>query len=160
MADPNAADPPRQRFRLSPPPPIRALAVASTASLFGVIVLLFWGIRNRGPLLLVVGLAAMIFGVVLTVAAFLLNARLRMLIYLDAEAITLVRGGPGRPSRVLRWSDVDQVTLSGPRLTLLAKGEGRSAQVINPRASSDPVFTSLIAAIQQRLDASRGYGVL
>ena len=150
--------PERQRFRLSPPPPIRALAVASAASLFGVIVLIFWGIRSRGPLLLVVGLGAMIFGVVLTVAAYLLNARLRMLIYLDAEAITLIRGGPGRRSRVLPWADVAQVTLSGPRLTLHAKGEGRSAQVINPRAPTDLVFTSLMTAIQTRRDASRGYG--
>lgn len=160
MAEPSPTVPPRQRFRLTPPPPILALAVASAASLFGVIVLIFWGIGDRDQLLLVLGLGATIFGVLLTVAAFLLNARLRVVIYLDADGITLIRGGPVRRSRVLRWADVDQVTLKGPRLTLRAKGEARTAQVINPRTPGDLVFTSLVAAIQERLDASRGYGVL
>jgi hypothetical protein len=159
VAEPSPSGPPRQRFRLSPPPPIRALAVASAASLFGVIVLAFWGLRNRGLLLLVVGLGAMIFGVVLTVVAFVLNARLRMLIYLDADGITLTRGGLGRRSRELPWSDIKEVTLKGPRLTLFGSGDRRLAQVINPRAPGDLVFTSLITAIRQRLDASRGYGV-
>jgi hypothetical protein len=159
MAQPSPSVPPRQRFRLSPTPPIRALAVASSASLFGVIVLAFWGVRNRGLLLLIVGLGAMIFGVLLTVIAFLRTARLRMLIYLDADGITLTRGGLGRRSRELAWSEIKEVTLNGPRLTLLASGDRRLAQVINPRAPGDLVFTSLITAIQQRLDASRGYGV-
>jgi hypothetical protein len=148
--------PERQRFRLTAPPPIKALAAASFASLFGVIVLLIWGVRDRGPLMLVIGLGSMIFGLAVAAGAFLLSVRLRTLIYLDAEGITLIQG---RRNRVLRWDDIDQVTLSGARLTLRAKGDGRGASVINPRSPADFVFVALMAAIHQRLDASRGYGV-
>jgi hypothetical protein len=148
--------PERQRFRLTAPPPIKALAAASCASFFGVIVLLIWGVRDLGPLLLVIGVGSMIFGIALAAGAFLLSARLRTLIYLDADGITLIRG---RRNRVLRWADIDQVTLSGARLTLQAKGNARSASVINPRSPADFVFVALMAAIHQRLDASRGYGV-
>jgi hypothetical protein len=148
--------PERQRFRLTAPPPIKALVAASCASFFGVVVLLVWGTRDRGPLLLVIGLGSMIFGVALAAGAFLLSARLRTVIYLDAEGITLIRG---RRNRVLRWDDIDQVTLSGARLTLQAKGNARGASVINPRSPADFVFVALMAAIHQRLDASRGYGM-
>ena len=156
MGDPSTAIPERQRFRLTAPPPIKALAAASFASVFGVIVLLIWGVRDRGLLLLTVGVGSMIFGVALAVGAFLLSARLRTLIYIDAEGITLIRG---RRNRVLRWADIDQVTLSGARLTLQAKGNAHSASVINPRSPADFVFVALMAAIHQRLDASRGYGI-
>jgi hypothetical protein len=148
--------PERQRFRLTAPPPIKALTAASFASVFGVIVLLIWGVRDRGLLLLTVGLGSMIFGIALAVGAFLLSARLRTLIYLDADGITLIRGSR---KRVLRWADIDQVTLSGARLTLQAKGNAHSASVINPRSPADFVFVALMAAIRQRLDASRGYGM-
>ena len=148
--------PERQRFRLTAPPPIKALAAASFASVFGVIVLLIWGVRDRGLLLLTVGLGSMIFGIALAGGAFLLSARLRTLIYIDAEGITLIRG---RRNRVLRWVDIDQVTLSDARLTLQAKGNAHSASVINPRSPADFVFVALMAAIRQRLDASRGYGM-
>jgi hypothetical protein len=148
--------PERQRFRLTAPPPIKALAAASFASVFGVIVLLIWGVRDRGLLLLTVGLGSMIFGIALAGGAFLLSARLRTLIYIDAEGITLIRG---RQNRVLRWVDIDQVTLSDARLTLQAKGNAHSASVINPRSPADFVFVALMAAIHQRLDASRGYGM-
>ena len=148
--------PERQRFRLTAPPPIKALVAASCASFFGVIVLLVWGVRDRGPLLLVIGLGSMIFGIALAAGAFLLAARLRTLIYLDADGITLIRG---RRNRILRWADIDRVTLSGARLTLQAKGNARGASVINPRSPADFVFVALMAAIHQRLDASRGYGM-
>ena len=118
--------PERQRFRLTAPPPLRALAAASFASVFGVVVLMMWGIRDRGSLLLVVGLGSMIFGIALAAGAFLLSARLRTLIYLDADGITLIRG---RRNRVLRWADIDQVTLSGARLILQAKGSARGASL-------------------------------
>jgi hypothetical protein len=65
----------------------------------------------------------------------------------------------GRRNRVLRWVDIDQVTLSDARLTLQAKGNAHSASVINPRSPADFVFVALMAAIHQRLDASRGYGM-
>jgi hypothetical protein len=148
--------PERQRFRLTAPPPIKALVAASCASFFGVVVLLVWGVRDSGPLLLVIGLGSMIFGVALAAGAFLLGVRVRTLIFLDADGITLIRG---RRNRVLRWDDIDRVTLSGARLTLQAKGNARGASVINPRSPADFVFVALMAAIHQRLDASRGYGM-
>jgi hypothetical protein len=148
--------PDRQRFRLTASLPIPALAAASVASLVGVILFFMWAIRDRGPLLLVIGLGSMIFGMALAAGAFLLSVRLRTVIYLDADGITLIRG---RRNRALRWADIDQVTVSGARLTLQAKGNARGASLINPRSPTDFTFVSLMAAIHQRLDASRGYGV-
>jgi hypothetical protein len=54
------------------------------------------------------------------------------------------------------WADIDNVTLTGPRLTLVRK-TGDPVVVVNPRTPADPTFTALLAALSRRLDADRGY---
>ena len=57
------------------------------------------------------------------------------------------------------WSTIDIVRLQGPRLLLITKPDGGAdATVVNPRTETDATFDALIAEIQQRLDADRGYG--
>ena len=47
---------------------------------------------------------------------------------------------------------------AGSRLLLITKpGGGEDATVVNPRTASDATFNALIAEIQRRLDADRGY---
>jgi hypothetical protein len=56
------------------------------------------------------------------------------------------------------WSMIDIVRRKGPRLLLITKpGSGADLTVVNPRAGNDVVFSALIAEIQKRLDADRGY---
>ena len=74
---------------------------------------------------------------------------------LDPEAIRVIRG---RRTRRVPWSAVDHVMLKGPRLTLVTKpDQGEDVTVVNPRTPTDPTFMSLVAAVQGRLNADRGY---
>jgi hypothetical protein len=63
----------------------------------------------------------------------------------------------GRDQR-LAWSAIDHVDLDGPRLSMISKGDDHpDLIVINPRTPADPTFLALVAALQKRLDADRGY---
>jgi hypothetical protein len=56
------------------------------------------------------------------------------------------------------WSAIEIVKRQGPRLLLITKPDGgEDATVLNPGASNDATFDALIAEIQRRLDADRGY---
>ena len=98
----------------------------------------------------------MIFAVVLAVLALVLTARLSTRLVLDPESITIIKG---RRRRVLPWSTIDTVRRQGPRLLLITKPEGGVSDetVVNPRAETDATFSALIAEIQKRLNADRGY---
>jgi len=75
---------------------------------------------------------------------------------LDSESITIING---RRRRVVPWSTIDVVRRQGPRLLLITKpGDGEDATVINPGTATETTFNALIAEIQRRLDADRGYG--
>jgi hypothetical protein len=145
---------PVSRYDLTPRPAIASLAAAAVTTVAGCVTLLIWGRGTGGVVLLVLGIGLLLFGVTLFGTVLLFTARLRALVELDAATITIHRGSR---SRVLRWTDIDQVSINGPRLRLQAKHGKRDAVVINPRTPADPVFMSLVAAISQRLDASRGY---
>jgi hypothetical protein len=95
---------------------------------------------------------------VLAVVALVLTARLRTTLVLDPESITIING---RHRRVVPWSTIDVVRRQGPRLLLITKPEGErggsDATVVSPRAEADATFAALIAEIQKRLNADRGY---
>jgi hypothetical protein len=75
---------------------------------------------------------------------------------LDPDSIAIIKG---RHHRVVSWSMIDTVRRQGPRLLLITKPErGPDASVLNPGPATDPTFDALIAEIQRRLDADRGYG--
>jgi hypothetical protein len=102
------------------------------------------------------GVGLLILAVVLAVVALLLTARLRTTLVLDPETITIIKG---RRRRVVPWSMIDIVRRQGPRLLLITKPEGGAdVTVVNPGTATDATFDALIAEIQQRLDADRGYG--
>ena len=104
---------------------------------------------------MIAGVIVMIFAVALAVVAVALTLRLRTTLALDPESITIIRG---RRRRVVGWSTIDIVRRQGPRLLLITKpGFGANLTVVNPRAETDVMFSALIAEIQKRLDADRGY---
>jgi hypothetical protein len=103
----------------------------------------------------IVGIGLMVVAVVLAVVALLLSARLRSTLILDSQSITITRG---RHRRVVPWSMIQTVKMQEPRLLLITAPEaGPDAEIINPRRSTDATFAALIAEIQRRLDADRGY---
>ena len=103
----------------------------------------------------IAGVALMALAVVLAVVAVALTLRLRTTLILDPESIAIINGGR---RRVLTWSTIDIVRQQGPRLLLITKpGIGSSVTVVNPRAETDATFSELIAEIQKRLNADRGY---
>jgi hypothetical protein len=104
----------------------------------------------------IAGIGLLIFAILLAVLALVFTVRLRTTLILNADSITVVSG---RHRRVVPWSMIEIVKRQGPRLLLITKpAGGRAATVVNPGRSSDATFAALIAEIQRRLNADRGYG--
>lgn len=142
-----------QRFTLTAPPPVRALAIAAVTALVGAGLILTSRVLDLGALVLLIGLVGLGLAVALAVAALVLTARARAELVMETEAIAVLRGG--QVQRV-PWAEIDTVTLTGPRLALVRKA-GADVVVLNPRTPTDPTFTALLTAISRRLDADRGY---
>lgn len=144
-----------QRFTLTAPPPVRALAIAAVTALVAAALMVASRVLNLGAAVLVVGIVGLVLAVALAVAAVVLSARARSTWALGADAVTIVRAGA--PHR-LPWAEIETITLTGPRLQLVRKpGTGADLAVLNPRTPQDPTFLALLAALQRRLDADRGY---
>jgi hypothetical protein len=143
------------RFVLTPPAPVRSLAIGSVAALIAAVMIVLGSALDLPQAIVIAGVALMIFAIVLALVALVLTARLRTTLILDAETITIARR---RHRRVLRWSMIDRVKTQRLQLVLITLPESKpDATVINPRGNNDPTFSALITEIQQRLNADRGY---
>ena len=155
MNDPRpVASPSPQRFTLVAAPPVRPLAIAAVTVVVATALLVLWRSLDLSVVLGGIGLVLMLLGLTLAVAALVLRARLRTEVRLDADALTVLRAGH---ERSLPWTEVEQVTLQHPRLTLVAADPEQSVVLVNPRTERDRVFRALQDTIRQRLDADRGY---
>ena len=144
-----------ERFALTARPPVRALAIAAVTTLLGAVLMVLAQARGLGLVLMIIGSALLVFGLTLGLIAILLIRRLRSMVVLDADKITVIRGGR---SQSLAWSAIDHVDLNGPRLGMISKGDDQpDLVVINPRTPDDRTFLALVASLQKRLDADRGY---
>jgi hypothetical protein len=144
-----------ERFALTARPPVRALAIAAVTTLLGAVLMVLAQARDLGLVLLILGSALNVFGLSLGLVAVLLVARLRSTVVLDSDGVTVLKGG--RNQR-LPWSAIDHVDLDGPRLSMISKSDDQPGLVvINPRTPTDRTFLALVAAVQKRLDADRGY---
>ena len=146
--------PPVQRFTLQPRPPVRALAIAAGAEVLGALLLVGWGALDLPVAVAVVGGLLLAFGTLLVAAALVLSGRLRTRVELGTDAVTVVRAGQRRS---VSWSKVEEVKLQHPQLHVVATDPADGLVIVNPRAAGDPLFASLMDAIRQRLDTSRGY---
>lgn len=154
MSETRSTDAASQRFALNAPPPVRPLAIAAGSVVVGAALLVLW--QSRDLALAVAGLAGLLvlLGVALALAALVLTARLRTVVRLDAEAITVVRRGE---ERSLAWREVKEVSLAHPRLSLRTGERGGGLVLVNPRRPDDQVFAALVDQVRQRLDGDRGY---
>jgi len=152
---PDLEGPTAQRFELTAPPPVRALAIAAAVAVLAMIALVAGGLTDS-TVVLVLGLVALVLASTWAVVALMLTRRLRTSVILDSDSISVTQGGS---THSLAWSDVDQVGLRGRHLVLSAKsGPDEDAAVLNPRTRTDPVFMAVVTAVRDRLDADRGYG--
>jgi hypothetical protein len=143
------------RFVLTAPPPLRSLAISSVAAVMAAAMIVLGSALDLPQAVALAGIAIMIFAIALAVVALVLTRRLRTTLILDPESITISRG---RHRSAVPWSMIDSVKMQGPRLLLITDAEADpDAVVINPRGSTDPTFAALIAEIQSRLNADRGY---
>jgi hypothetical protein len=143
------------RFTLAAPPPVRSLAISAGAALIAAAMIVLGSALDLPQALIIAGLTLMMFAVALAVVAVALTVRLRTTLILDPESITIING---RRRRVVSWSSIEIVRRQGPRLLLITKpGSGSDLIVVNPRAEPDVMFSALIAEIQKRVDADRGY---
>ena len=147
------------RFVLTAPPPLRSLAISSVSAVIAAAMIVFGTALELPQAVAVVGIGLMVFAVVLAVVALLLTARLRTILILDPQSISITRGGH---RRVVPWSMIQTVKMQGPRLLLITAPEagpnaGPDAEIVNPRRSTDTTFAALLAEIQRRLNADRGY---
>ena len=125
--------------------------------MLGALLVVLAQVLELGLVLVIIGGALLFFAVSLGLISALLVARLRSTVRAGRRGD---QGDPGAagPDRV-PWSAVDHVMLKGPRLTLMTKpDQGEAVTVVNPRTPTDPTFMSLVAAVQGRLNADRGYG--
>ena len=134
---------------------MRSLAISAGAALIAAAMIVLGSALDLPRVVIIAGATLMILAVALAVVAVVLTARLRTTLILDPESITIING---RRRRVVGWSTIDIVRRQGPRLLLITKpGFGADLTVVNPRAETDVMFSALIAEIQKRLDADRGY---
>lgn len=144
-----------ERFTLTAPPPVRALAISAVTALVGVGLVALARTYGLGTVVLVIGIVGLALAVVLAGTALVLMARVRTVLELGRETLTLSRAGQ---QRQVPWAEIDSVTLAGPRLLLVHKaGPEGDVPVLNPRTPQDPTFIALLRAIQRRLDVDRGY---
>jgi hypothetical protein len=135
---------------------VRSLAISAGAAVIGAATIVLGSALDLPRVVPIAGVGLMIFAVALAVLALVLITRLRTTLVLDPESITIIKG---RRRRVVPWSTIDTVRRQGPRLLLITKPEGGAsdATVVNPGAETDATFSALIAEIQKRLNADRGY---
>jgi hypothetical protein len=156
VSDSGGPRPQDARFTLTAPPPVRSLAISAGAAVIAAATIVLGSALDLPRVVPIAGVGLMIFAAVVAVLALVLTARLRTTLVLDPESITIIRG---RRRRVVPWSTIDTVRSQGPRLLLITKPEGDASDttVVNPRGETDATFSALIAEIQKRLNADRGY---
>jgi hypothetical protein len=155
MSESGRLRPQQTHFVLTPPPPVRSLAISAVAAVIAAAVIVLASALQWPRALAATGIVIMVLAFALGIIALVLTVRLRTTLILDSKSITIIKG---RHRRVLDWSMIDSVRLQGPRLKLITKPQGGvDATVLNPRSATDARFTELVADIGRRLDADRGY---
>lgn len=143
------------RFFLQARVPIRAYVISALASLVGAVAVVAWLALDWPVVLGVLAIIVMTFGLGVSVATLLSSSRFQTTVIIERDTVTLVNG---RRRRVLNWTEVADVTTTGPYLIFTPKGDGRREVVLfDPRQTDTAMFTDLIANLRRRLDASRGY---
>jgi hypothetical protein len=156
VSDTGGPEPQKARFTLTAGPPVRSVAISAVAAVVAAAMVVLGSAFDLPQVVIIVGVGLMIFACALAVVALVLTAQLRTTLALGPHSITITKG---RRRQVVPWSTIEIVKRQGPRLLLITKPDGgEGATVLNPGTSNGATFDALIAEIQRRLDADRGYG--
>ena len=107
--------PQQTQFVLTPPPPVRSLAISAVTAVIAAAVIVLASALQLPRALAIAGIVIMVFAFVLAVVALVLTARLRTTLILDSKSITIIKG---RHRRVLDWSMIDSVRLQGTSIEI------------------------------------------
>jgi hypothetical protein len=106
------------RFRLPVEAPTRDLLIASLAPIAGACQLFAWALAHLPLFFLVLGLVLVGLGVGVALAALVRYRRLRWVVYVGPESLTVSRG---RRRTVLPWTQVADVSYSDFRLEVTGR---------------------------------------
>jgi hypothetical protein len=140
---------------LTPPLPLRAVAVSAVLALLGAVIVVLAGRFDWSIIVGALGWLFLLCAVVLLVTAALSWRAMRVLIELTDEGY-LITGPSSREEG--RWADVTRVTQT-PTTLVLHHGNQRRVQLVSPRGVTAEMV-HLSGDIARRLDVDRGYGSL
>ena len=156
MSNPAYAPQDHQRFFLQARTPVRIYVISGVCSIVGA-VLLVAALSLRWPVgIMILATIMMTFGLGLSTAALFVKSRYRTTLLIERDTITMING---KRRRVLNWTEVSDVSVSGPHLIFSPAVEGGRREIVlfDPRQTSSGLFTDLVHALRHRLDMSRGY---
>ena len=147
-------EPADETFELRARPPVRALAISAVAAVAGAAVLVLAG----HPVVFVIGIVLLAFGVLLATAALVLAARLRSTVRFSPDGLSVTGGSAfgRRRQQSLAWTEIAKVESHGHRLVALATEGGPDLTITVPDTRT-PTYARLVDSLRVRLDTSRGY---
>lgn len=155
MSNPAHVPSDHSRFFLQARVPIRAYVISAVASLVGAVAVVAWLALRWPPVVGVLAIVVMTFGLGVSVFTLFSQNRFQTTVIIERDTVTLING---RRRRVLNWTEISDVTTTGPYLIFNPKGDGRPEIVLfDPRQTNSALFSDLVATLRDRLDASRGY---
>ena len=113
MTSPSPADRAAPRFRLPVEPPTRHLLIGSLATIAGACQLFAWALARLPTFFLFFGVILVITGLGFALAALVRHYRLRWIVYVGSDTLTIVNG---QRRTVLPWAKVGAVRYANFRL--------------------------------------------
>jgi hypothetical protein len=113
LSSPTPADRAAPRFRLPVEPPTRQLLIGSLATIAGACQLFAWALARLPDFFLVFGIVLVLTGLGFALAALIRHYRLRWIVYVGGDSLTIVNG---QRRTVLPWARVGAVRYANFRL--------------------------------------------
>ena len=118
MTSPTPTDPAAPRFRLPVEPPTRHLLIGSLATIAGACQLFAWALARLPIFFLFFGVILVVTGLGFALAALVRHYRLRWIVYVGSDSLTIVNG---QRRTVLPWAQVGAVRYTSFRLRVTGK---------------------------------------
>jgi hypothetical protein len=140
-------------YLLTPTDRVRPYAIGAVLDLLGAVALVL-GLQWSATILIVIGVLALLIGTGISVAAVVVRQKLRTVVVLDDDGLTIRSGGEQARAR---WADISGATTDQRAIYLERSGDLPSLKISSPRGAQDPRLIALAAELTSRLDQSRGY---
>jgi hypothetical protein len=153
LSSPTPAERAGSRFRLPVEAPTRDLLIASLAPIAGACQLFAWALAHLPPFFLVLGLVLVGLGVGIALAALVRYRRMRWVVYVGPESLTVAQG---RRRTVLPWAEVAGVRYADFRLEVTGRdGTRMSTLPVDRTRPAHREAQTLERAIADRISPAR-----